>query len=145
MLFGAAVLLIIGAALFVPWRRMQQLTSQLNEKAASAVARYVLADHIDRAEHPQAISEAERRPLLIESQTFAAPRIIGRKSDESLTRFERTSITHFLREPDKIFNASDFQLPDGSWGYRYAQPLYAKGECLNCHLATLQQAAGLAP
>ena len=36
LLFGAAVVLIIGAALFVPWRRMEQLTDQLNERAAGA-------------------------------------------------------------------------------------------------------------
>src|SRR4051794_14027635 len=46
LLFGSAVVLIIGAALFVPWRRMQQLTDQLNEKAADAVAQYVVAEHI---------------------------------------------------------------------------------------------------
>ena len=28
LLFGAAVVLIIGAALFVPWQRMEQLTEQ---------------------------------------------------------------------------------------------------------------------
>src|SRR5947199_417112 len=46
LLFGSAVVLIIGAALFVPWRRMQQLTDQLNEKSADAVAQYVVAQHI---------------------------------------------------------------------------------------------------
>ena len=140
MLFGAAVLLIIGAALFVPWRRMQQLTSQLNEKAASAVARYVVADHVVSAERPAGLQETKRRPLVIEGQTFAAPRIVGAKSDET-TRFERSSITHFVRDPDKTFNASDYQLADGSWGYRYAQALYARQECLSCHGSALAQAA----
>src|SRR3954470_11440231 len=46
LLFGSAVVLIIGAALFVPWRRMQQLTDQLNEKSADAVAQYVVAQHM---------------------------------------------------------------------------------------------------
>ena len=38
ILFGAAVVLIIGAALSVPWHRMEQLTEQLNLRAASALA-----------------------------------------------------------------------------------------------------------
>ena len=32
MLFGLAVLLILAAALFVPWQRMEQLTDQLNDR-----------------------------------------------------------------------------------------------------------------
>src|SRR5256885_2373233 len=38
ILFGAAVLLIIAAALLVPWRRMEQLTAQLDERTAAALA-----------------------------------------------------------------------------------------------------------
>ena len=48
LLFGAAVVLIIAAALYVPWQRMQQLTAQLNERAASAVANNVVAEHVER-------------------------------------------------------------------------------------------------
>src|SRR5215216_1161857 len=49
ILFGAAVLLIIAAALLVPWRRMEQLTAQLDERSAAALADEVLARHMDRA------------------------------------------------------------------------------------------------
>src|SRR5690242_17353914 len=60
LLFGSAVVLIIGASLLVPWRRMQQLTDQLNEKAADAVAQYVVAEHIS---HYRALmSEATTQP-----------------------------------------------------------------------------------
>src|SRR5256885_16809824 len=48
ILFGAAVLLIIGAALLVPWRRMEQLTAQLDERAAAALADDAIARHVDR-------------------------------------------------------------------------------------------------
>jgi len=48
ILFGAAVVLIISAALFVPWQRMEQLTEQLNEKAAAAVARNIVAEHVQQ-------------------------------------------------------------------------------------------------
>ena len=48
ILFGAAVLLIISAALLVPWQRMEQLTQQLDERAAAALADDAVARHIER-------------------------------------------------------------------------------------------------
>jgi signal transduction histidine kinase len=49
ILFGAAVVLIIAAALLVPWQRMEQLTEQLDERSAAALADDAVARHI--AEH----------------------------------------------------------------------------------------------
>src|SRR5690242_10982653 len=46
ILFGAAVVLIIAAALLVPWQRMEQLTEQLDERAAAALADDAVARHI---------------------------------------------------------------------------------------------------
>src|ERR1700712_5137738 len=46
ILFGAAVALIIAAALFVPWQRMEQLTEQINERSARVLCDDVLADHL---------------------------------------------------------------------------------------------------
>ena len=46
LLFGAAVVLIIGAALFVPWQRMEQLTNQLNSRSARTLAIHAVEDHI---------------------------------------------------------------------------------------------------
>src|SRR5881394_3004411 len=45
LLFGAAVVLIVAAALFVPWHRIEQLTGQLNERAAGALAENTIAQH----------------------------------------------------------------------------------------------------
>src|ERR1700685_1318808 len=46
ILFGLAVVLIISSALSVPWQRMEQLTEQLNVRAASALADNAVAAHI---------------------------------------------------------------------------------------------------
>ena len=46
LLFGAAVVLIIGAALFVPWQRMEQLTDQLNERSARTLVDYTTEAHV---------------------------------------------------------------------------------------------------
>ncbi len=48
LLFGIAVATIIFAALFVPFQRMEQLTEQLNEKAAGAVCDAMVNDHVAR-------------------------------------------------------------------------------------------------
>jgi phosphoglycerate-specific signal transduction histidine kinase len=45
LLFGAAVVLIIGAALAVPWQRMEQLTNQLDERSARTLTDYAVAEH----------------------------------------------------------------------------------------------------
>ena len=79
LLFGAAVVLIIAAALYVPWQRMQQLTQQLNERSASAVATNVLAEHMERqAERmasPTAVPsnlDTQELPVVIDGESFAA-------------------------------------------------------------------------
>src|SRR3954447_19068072 len=46
LLFGAAVVLIIGAALWVPWQRMEQLTGQINERTARSLCDDTIADHL---------------------------------------------------------------------------------------------------
>src|SRR5215216_1877374 len=45
LLFGAAVVLILAAALFVPWLRMELLTDQINERSARAMAESAKAQH----------------------------------------------------------------------------------------------------
>src|SRR5438105_2819429 len=59
LLFGAAVVLIIGAALFVPWQRMEQLTEQLNERSARTLIDYAIEAHV--REHLQ--SPADMQPF----------------------------------------------------------------------------------
>src|SRR5436309_11904484 len=46
LLFGAAVVLIIAAALLVPWQRMEQLTQQLNERSASVLIEQIVQRHV---------------------------------------------------------------------------------------------------
>ena len=46
LLFGTAVIIIISAALLVPWQRMEQLTDQINERAARMLCDDAIADHL---------------------------------------------------------------------------------------------------
>src|SRR5687768_2031193 len=52
LLFGAAVVLIISAALFVPFQRMEQLMEQLNERSARALIDHAVARHIEDVTAP---------------------------------------------------------------------------------------------
>src|SRR5580658_7852849 len=84
LLFGAAVTLIIAAALWVPWQRMDQLTSQLNEKAAQAVAGTAVAEHVAQ-EHQRlelsgvpstAPAMAAAIPIVVDGEGFLPPRLV---------------------------------------------------------------------
>src|SRR6187549_1256831 len=85
ILFGTAVAAIIFAALFVPWQRIEQLTEQLNEKAASAVADAVIGEHIMQQSAMLSMASAPataptgslpRTPSTgSENQNFPAPRL----------------------------------------------------------------------
>src|SRR5262245_3288035 len=85
LLFGAAVILVIAAALLVPWQRMEQLTEQLNEKAAAMVARHAVGEHVIRhmsqgsadaalaATRPSGAADVGRATT-IDGQSYAQPR-----------------------------------------------------------------------
>src|SRR5215213_3642823 len=110
ILFGTAVAAIIFAALFVPWQRIEQLTEQLNEKAAGAVADAVIGEHISRqtalldastsTNAPtrtaiRATSQPTSAPSVAfaqDGQNFPAPRLVGiaaLNDPSTLSRFEQ--------------------------------------------------------
>jgi signal transduction histidine kinase len=134
LLFGAALALIIGAALVAPWQRMEQLRHRINERAASAVVRTAIAQHITDAQDGLAARKPTTLPVTLDGQTVTLPRLVGVPADLSTleSRFERAAIARFQRDPDLKFFARSFDA-SGSEGYRYAEPLYARKQCLPCH------------
>lgn len=152
LLFGAAVVLIIAAALFVPWQRMEQLIDQINQRAAARLARDAVMRHVaDRtaaAEAPwKALGQSPgptTTPVTVEGESYVPPRLIGippRVPLDRLTPFEANAVRYFEKFPDR----ESVEVPPRKEGqrYRYAEALYARGECLNCH-ATDGSAAGAA-
>ncbi len=147
LLFGAAVVLIISAALFVPWQRMEQLTAQIDEAAAHTLAEHAVKLHVasqssgasfDPTLSPamspatQATSPAggaEIRPLL-------PPRLLSTNDQPNGFRsssFDRRALSEFQRDPDRKFYQSYFNRSDTPDIYRYAEPAYLRSSCLNCH------------
>jgi signal transduction histidine kinase len=142
LLFGAAVILIIAAALFFPHRRMEQLMDQLNSTAAGTLADAAIHDHVLRPHVPTTQSTATR---LINGRPFTAPRLISAETNklrpETLPRFERRAFKDFQENPNTSFYARTSENKDAVETYHYARPLYADQSCAACHSA----ANGTAP
>jgi two-component system sensor histidine kinase BarA len=137
LLFGAAVVLIVAAALFVPWQRMEQLTEQLNTTAASAVAESTVREHVATEAAPTTLpSETpEHRLIRVNGRDLYAPRLIGFNPppDTVLTPWERNVLAQFRAEPDVRLFSRKYQRRDGTEGFYYAQVLTRGVECLRCH------------
>lgn len=138
ILFGAAVILIIGAALAVPWRRMEQLTGELNGRAAAVLADNAMLEHalsqqsplphVDLTTRPYTPPEHEVRPAGI------PPRLIAIDAPESasLSKFEQRSLGYFRRHPE---SDPRWVYSDDNQRYFYARPVYLGHACVACHSA----------
>lgn len=138
-LFGLAVLLIIGAALAVPWYTMEVLVQQQPFREAQSIAeshfRLVMPD-------PDAISGAHTgRFSLHPDRSSPSPRFIplAAGSDEATTRpgdlpgdFVQEAFSTLRARPDKEFY---YQTAAGRDGRRflYAHAVRATRGCLECH------------
>src|SRR5215208_3433573 len=111
LLFGAAVVLIIGAALAVPWQRMEQLTNQLDQRSAKTLTDYAVAEHAARQSRSTGAGATTRAVLAVQPPTtqplgdegFVAPRLIlgeAGKDVAGLTTFEKKALNR-LRERDR--------------------------------------------
>ncbi len=143
LLFGAAVVLIIAAALAVPWQRMEQLMEELNVRAARTLAENAVREHVALAvlglpprtgnTFPPPTTRPTTQPET--EQRFEPPRLIALKNAENpdeTTSFERRAFAHFKRHRDQPF-ARYYSRRDGGEGYRYAAPLFVTRDCAGCH------------
>src|SRR5258708_13787186 len=103
LLFGAAVILIIGAALFVPWQRMEQLTEQINERSAKSLCDDTVADHLTAPTAnfrpttlPTVPASPTSQPARANPPLLTIPQLILMGSlPAELSPFERRAIKHF--------------------------------------------------
>jgi two-component system sensor histidine kinase BarA len=141
ILFGAAVILIIAAALLVPWQRMEQLTEQLDERAAAALADDALARHAGRAatkatptDVPTRSAPATTAPADIPSPANAfTVTLIPLGGNEPLSKFDRKALVQFSRHREHDPEIAYYERKDGTDGYRYARPLFLNRTCAACH------------
>ena len=140
ILFGAAVVLIIAAALAVPWQRMEQLTEQLNERAAGALADNVLAEHVRAQQSQQADMTVQQQAAPPKDQgdveTQWPPRLLSLSAERpDLDRFEKRALAHFKKHPDAAPYTFYYTRKGNTDGFRYAQGVYiaAGSSCVACH------------
>ena len=154
LLFGAAVVLIIGAALLVPWQRMEQLTEQLNERSARTLIDYAVDAHSAK---PQTATESEpstaatTRPAVRvfptsnpigDTAQSIPPRFIlasSNRDDSALSPFERRAIRRLSERRDRDSYEQSYDAEDGSRGYRFAR---IDTGCVKCHAAEATADAG---
>jgi signal transduction histidine kinase len=143
LLFGTAVVLIIAAALFVPWQRMDQLTTQLDQTAASALAEQLMQRHIlDKQTAPSDPNanprNATTQPALpgdrasateIRLVPFTTP-----STKDVQPRLERAALKFFKEEPKENYFERETVRADGTRAYQYAQPLRLEQQCARCHV-----------
>jgi signal transduction histidine kinase len=150
LLFGVAVVLVICAALFVPWQRMEQLSDQPNVSAAAMLAQQAVRDHVDlytsATTRPSLLStqQVTTRPTEPDEATYPRLISINPSSQSGLTKFDIGAIEAFKRDPDRRFRSSLARSTDR---FRYAEPLFARGSCLQCHASetTMPVDAPVAP
>ena len=146
LLFGAAVVLIIGAALFVPWQRMEQLTNQLNERSARTLIEFAVDDHnarpraSDRDAEPATQAAAATAPGTLPAATQRADRAIIATSrlilhrpafdDQTLTPFEKRAVRRLGEHSDREYVDQLYETEDGRKGYRFAR---TDAGCIKCH------------
>jgi signal transduction histidine kinase len=142
ILFGAAVILIIGAALYVPWRRMDDLISLVNLQTAEGLASQTKLEHIarERQKLNPAAGNAIAPPTTQDTQAAAPglvmPRLIPINPPKSmiLAKFDLDALGYFYAHPAELHYARTYRVKDLE-RYRLAMPLYAgdQAACLECH------------
>jgi two-component system, NarL family, sensor histidine kinase BarA len=139
ILFGAAVVMIIGAALFVPWHRMDDLMNQINERAAYTLSEQARIDHILQESHAPGGTPANEPPVSTtqpwtELLDYQPPRLApAYMSAPGLTKFEVRAIRHFLDVPESTTFIQFPVIVAGESRYRYARRLLAQHSCMECH------------
>ena len=160
LLFGGAVALVIAAAVFVPWLRMEQLTVQLNEQTARALVQSVLDSHLTlqqarrpaypasrpsgdgmiRAKAKQLTSEpqtaspqaAATRPALEANRFDPVHMVLLRDLAHKGTPLERRTLQWVDKEPSVDFYAKLYRY-DGDYRYRFGRVLLLEKACAQCH------------
>lgn len=146
ILFGSAVALIIAAALFVPWQRMEQLTAQQPFVAATAVADAAVRHHVATSEadtamhdrlHPTRDEPTVHHPVRFHGVDVYAPRLIGLHPNpgDQLTLWDRSVLKQLANHPDDRRFSRTYERRDGTPGFRFAEALVLQQECARCHTA----------
>jgi two-component system, NarL family, sensor histidine kinase BarA len=151
ILFGGAVILIIGFALFIPWIRMEGLIREVNLQTADDVGKQAVFEHIARHSEPAVpmIAPVAIPPMpATQPESSESPGYVWRILPISpprtmrLNHFEDNALQYFRDNPSK----SHYELwyrSKTEERYRLAMPLYNEPSCINCHSTGTDAATAL--
>jgi two-component system, NarL family, sensor histidine kinase BarA len=143
LLLGSAVLLVIAAALVVPWQRMEQLMDQMNTRTARTIADWAESEHVVKM---RLAGLPASRPASRPS-TFPSTLPYGREmgsargmvrmflvnSPATLLKFESRALDRFKADPAADDVARIQTSAEGPATFRFARPLAARNQCMPCH------------
>jgi signal transduction histidine kinase len=138
MVFGMAVLLIIGVALSMPWYRMERLVEQQNGKQAQAIADAYLMFEVHRKYTGLSPSQLRYYFSPEGQQNYPIPSLIklsGKASKNPLPddEFTQKAIEMFRQNTaNKQFSKIE-KGAEGQKFYHYIQAVRVTSSCLECH------------
>jgi signal transduction histidine kinase len=147
LLFGAAVILIIAAALFVPWYRIEQLMEQMNERSAKTLSDWAEADHVAQQMEARSAAPSTRPaqrpttgPSVTRRENAVVSLILLNRPKAGLSRFESRALDEFKKNPDAEQMSKRQENKDGPTSFKYARSLLAHKTCMSCHSADVPAA-----
>jgi two-component system, NarL family, sensor histidine kinase BarA len=143
LLFGSAVVLIIAAALYVPWQRIEQLMDQMNERTAHTLSEWAEAEHLAHQTAARASPPAPATGPAMLQPTNGPSASPGKKpivrmlrlypDTPDLSRFELKARRRFTENPDAAPLIRTQEHDEGPPSYLYARALHARQACMICH------------
>lgn len=150
--------LVILAAVFIPWLRMEQLTDKLNERTAEALVRNGLDEHIaywrQQAGAPQrevdfvvptarvvpttglvASTEPTSQPAAADPEYGPVQLFLMRDHPGKSNALSRRTMMQIERNPGEDRYWKLLRQQDDSHRYRFGRLLYNEPRCLTCHAA----------
>ena len=145
ILFGAAVILIIGAALYVPWKRMDGLIQVVNLQTAEGLSNQAKLEHIVRERQKKEFPGQPDELLIPTTQEslppgFVWPRLIPINPPKTLplAHFDLDALWQFSEHENLRHFETSYRVKTDHGEldrYRLAMPLYTSDEpsCVECH------------
>lgn len=138
MLFGLAVLLIIGVALSMPGYRMERLVEQQNSKQAQAIADAYLMFEVHRKYSGLSPQQLRYYFNAEGEQNYPRPRLIklsGKASKDPVPddEFSQKAIEMFRTDPTVNQFWQIERNAEGRRSYHYIQAVRVTSSCLECH------------
>jgi signal transduction histidine kinase len=138
LLFGAAVLGIIAAALVVPWYFLEMLAEQAVQQRGTEISRLVVNEHLLNPKDPAIGSQVTSLYTTgAGEEGYNGPFFIkfspDMKPDRPLDSPARSALRLFRKSPQQDVTVTQAEDERGRPVYRSFRAVRAESECMKCH------------